>query len=499
MLAAGLLTLALEALLGLPGLLLAATVLLVVPAPLLVADDPLLLPGGWAEVARWTTAGATADGVRAAVAGGAAARDLGLLAAVAATGLLVLALTRFDGVRHSPAAPPAPGGPPPDVPTTARWRLQLVAVLGALAAGAALVVVLLPGDDEAATYPSLASATTCEPTGPVRTVADLNRITELRGSPAFRGGDVGAAAELHDGRRIWLFGDTLRGDPGEERFVRNSMLVVEPGCLRVVVPAGGGAVIPDRDSEVGYWPMSVVATPRPGYDLVTVTAQRVRSTDRDDAFGFENLGPAVALYVVPRGGTPQLVSRVDVGPDSPDPTRPMWGAATALHGGWLYLYGTARPDTGTPTGFSLRVARVRPGGVLTPGRWRYWDGAVWVADPAAAAELVPAAGGTSQTLSVFERGGTWYAFSKREEFLGSDLVFWTAPAPTGPFTAQPPVADLPSDSTTGELRYMPLAHPDLVPRPRSVVVSYSRNRTDVEEVLDDPLLYRPRFLRVPLP
>ncbi|MDN4172143.1 hypothetical protein QWY28_04240 [Nocardioides sp. SOB77] len=500
-LAAGLLTLALEALLGLAGLLLAAAALLVVPAPLLVADDPLLLPGPWAEVVRWTTAGATGDGVRAGAGVGVADAGpaLWFLGAVAATGLLVLALTRFDGVRHSPAAPPAAGGPADDVPTTARWRLQLVAVLATLAAGAVLTLTLLPGADDAAAYPSLASATTCEPTGPVRTVADLNRITELRGSPQFRGGDVGAQAELQDGRSVWLFGDTLRGTGGEQRFVRNSMLVVEPGCLQVVVPAGGGAVIPDRDREVGYWPMSVVATPRPGYDLVTVTAQRVRSTDRDDAFGFENLGPAVALFVVPAGGTPQLVDRVDVGPDSPDPTRPMWGAATALGDGWLHLYGTARPDTAAPTGFSLRVARVRPVDVLEPDRWRYWDGTAWVADPAAAAELVPAEGGTSQTLTVFERDGTWHAFSKRGEFLGSDLVFWTAPGPTGPFTAQPPVAALPSDSTTGALRYMPLAHPDLIPRPGSVVVSYSRNRTDVGQVLDDPLLYRPRFLRVPLP
>lgn len=500
--AAGLTTLALEALLGLSGLLISAAVLLVLPAPLLVADDPLLLPGPWAELVGWTTAGAAAEAIRAAAGAGGAGRPLWFLVAVAVTALLVLALTRFDGVRHSPAAPDDA-----DVPTSGRWRLQLVGIIAALVVGATLTLTLLPGSDDAAAYPSLASATTCEPTGPVRTVDDLNRVTELRGSPQFQGGDVGAQAELQDGRSVWLFGDTLRagagaaGDSGggEQRFVRNSMLVIEPGCLQVVVPDGGGPVVPDRDREVGYWPMSVVADPRPGYDLVTVTAQRVRSTDRDDAFGFENLGPAVALFVVPRGGTPQLVDRVDVGPDSADTTRPMWGAATALHDGWLHLYGTARPDDGGPTGFSLRVARVRPDDVLEPRRWRYWDGSAWVRDAAAAAELVPAAGGTSQTLSVFERGGTWYAFSKREEFLGSDLVFWTAPAPTGPFTAQPPVADLPSDATTGELRYMPLAHPDLLPRPGSVVVSYSRNRTDVGQVLDDPLLYRPRFLRVPLP
>ena len=46
---------------------------------------------------------------------------------------------------------------------------------------------------------------------------------------------------------------------------------------------------------------------------------------------------------------------------------------------------------------------------------------------------------------------------------------------------------------------MPLAHPDLLPRSGSVVMSYSRNNTDTGAVQRNPLLYRPRFVRVPLP
>jgi hypothetical protein len=46
---------------------------------------------------------------------------------------------------------------------------------------------------------------------------------------------------------------------------------------------------------------------------------------------------------------------------------------------------------------------------------------------------------------------------------------------------------------------MPLAHPDLLPEEGSVVVSYSRNVTDLKRLLTQPTLYRPRFLRVQLP
>ncbi len=105
----------------------------------------------------------------------------------------------------------------------------------------------------------------------------------------------------------------------------------------------------------------------------------------------------------------------------------------------------------------------------------------------------------SQTLSVFTRDGRWYAVSKRDEFLGTELVVWTAPSPTGPFDSGTTVAQLPSDLKSGELRYMPLAHPDLIQDPTSLVVSYSRNNTDATKVRDDPFLYRPQFLEITLP
>ena len=112
---------------------------------------------------------------------------------------------------------------------------------------------------------------------------------------------------------------------------------------------------------------------------------------------------------------------------------------------------------------------------------------------------MPAVGGVSQTLSVFHRGERWYALSKRDGDLGDEMVFWTAPGPTGPFTPTDPVASLPSDPTTGAVTYMPLAHAEVFPEKGTMVASYSNNNTDPEKIKDDPTLYRPTFLRVPLP
>lgn len=363
-------------------------------------------------------------------------------------------------------------------------------------------VALVPGStDEIAGPVPLAAETRCLPIDPITSIADLNRlVTSVRGGSEFQGADVGADVTLQDGRRLWVFGDTLRSpDFDGQRFVRNSMLVFRDGCADVVLPADRGALIPDRADGVGYWPMAIAKVGHTGYDLVGVAAQRVRGTNQPDgAAAFANLGPAIALFVVPRGKTPQLIDVVDIGKDSSSTKRPTWGAAATVDGGWVYLYGTANPQKELVFGYSLMVARVRPNDITNTSRWRYWDGRSWQRSAARAAVLIPAEGGVSQTLSVFKKDGRWYAVSKRDEFVGTDLVIWSAPGPTGPFVAGPAVASIPSE-TSGTLRYMPLAHPDLLPTKGTVVVSYSQNDTDATKIQDDPFLYRPRFLRATLP
>lgn len=380
-----------------------------------------------------------------------------------------------------------------------RRRVRLFALFSLLIAVTAIATAGLVTERETGTHDPYSLE--CLPFHPPSSVAALNRmVATYRSVPGFVGADVGADVTLQDERSIWVFGDTIRTPDFEgQRFVRNSMLLLRrTGCSSVVIPADHGAVIPDRADGVGYWPMDLAAVHRDGYDLVGVTLQRVHTTGAG-IFDFEILGPALALFRVPVGRTPELLFVRDLGKDDPDPERPMWGAAVETNGDDLYLYGTSRPRDNSTFGWSLRVARVRILDLLDHRKWRYWDGAHWQRRPGRAAALIPAIGGVSEVLSVFQRNGSWYAVSKRDEFLGTDLVIWKAPAPTGPFVASAPLAKIPSNSEGGLLRYMPLAHPDLLPADDSVVVSYSRNVADLQRLLKDPDLYRPRFLQVPLP
>lgn len=475
---------------GQTGVVVAALVQLTLLAPVALRIDTLLLPAPWTWFWSWTSPGAA----RAALSSSDAPETQVWLAAL--VWLVASALVGFSALRRR-------GGDEGPMPLVR-------AMTAAVPAVAVLVVcaLLLPVRAHLAEAGEpLASTTECVPVGRLDSVRALNRaVRGLNSDGVFGGADIGASAPLGDGRSVWLFGDSVRTGSSLPSFTRNSMVLVdadpdghESACLSVVVPPANGAVIPNRPDGVGYWPMSVTADHRPGYDMLLVTAQRVRGSGTG-VFDFSILGASAAVFVVPHGGTPQLLEVRDVTPDLADDTRPMWGAATAVHGTWAYVYATAQSAREVAFGYNLRVARVPVENPLDLANWRYWDGSGWSREPGDAVELIGAVEGVSQTLSVWPGDdGTWYALSKRNDYLGQDLVVWTAPAPTGPFTAHPASARIPSDVEAGHLRYMPLAHPEILPADGSVVVSYSNNRSDAEAVRKDPSLYRPTFLRVPLP
>lgn len=481
---ASVLTLALEAFFGWIGFAASAALCLSVVWPSVLDTDLVFLPAWMQWAWHWSPTGSATSAVMSAMLFG--ATDLvhhGLqMGAWILGGLLALGLARrLPG--HV-----AYGG------SAARRKLGvIVAFFTALALSA---IGLTTHAVVARPYPLLPNnmLSDCTPIPEVDTVGDVNRIARLPGTGEFAGADVGVDAGLQDGRRVWLFADTLREQAG---MVRNSMLVSDERCLRAVVPDQGGAVIPNRPhSAVGYWPMSVVSISMPGYDLVPVWAQRVRRSG-SGVFDFETLGSSVALFVVRPGAAPQLVAVKDLVPDLADLSRPMWGAAAVADGDWIYVYGTA--NRGDTLGFSVSVARVRADRLLDPEAMQFWDGYDWNSAAGSAAEVIPGAGGTSQTFSVVHRGGMWYAVSKQDEFLGSYVRVWISSAPTGPFYEGPVLAVLPSELEAGHLVYMVLAHPEVLPEENSMVLSYSRNDMYVQHIVDNPAQYRPRFLRVWFP
>ena len=326
------------------------------------------------------------------------------------------------------------------------------------------------------------------------TVAEVNKIGTAIDLPTWQAGDIGASGRLSDGRLVWLFGDTTRPTLNPP-IVANSMLVSSGKCISQLLGSDQGPVIPDVSADVVRWPMSVAIGRQHGHDVVLVLCSRI-DRGNSGSFGFTFLGTSAAVFEVEKDRAPQLEKVVDITPDSRSKTQVNWGAAATVHGGWFYVYGTRL--TGHPYDFGreLYLARTPAADPGNRKRWQVWDGAGWSSKAARAAAVLPSRGGVSQTLSVDNIGGRWVAVSKRDGDISDFVYKWTAPNPWGPWT---PVKELkaPGGFDTGNLEYAPLAHPEVTLKSGELLVSISRNTTDLQRLFKHPEVGRPEFVQLP--
>lgn len=340
------------------------------------------------------------------------------------------------------------------------------------------------------------SVTDCRPVDPYASLeqmaADFARAPSIVG---LAGGDM-AVDIARGGDHLMAFGDSLIDSPmTKETTVRNAVLAFAGDRACLVLGPRGSAFVPDRIDGIGYWPTSLVEVATDA--TVVMFLQRVAERGSGS---FVNLGPSMAEVTIDSDGIPHVVAVRDIGSDESSRQRIGWGAASwRADDGYVYVFGTANPERDLVFGWSLHVARTTPARVLDVASWEYWNGEDWSADESSAVPVIPAVGGVEQTVSVFAEGEAWYAVSKRDGSLGSDVVIRSASAPTGPFDAGAVVASRPSHPEAGILSYAALAHPALFPEPGTIVISVSHNSTDPDAIAADPTLYRPEFFRVPLP
>lgn len=385
------------------------------------------------------------------------------------------------------------------------------------AGGAAgLAVLLLAGvgcdssrsDDSAAISTKAVLKPACPaPHEPGPLSAELvNQVVARPGLPAWQAGDIGASAELSDGRLVWVFGDTVRTAAFSPQIVANSMLVSSGRCISQLRTPGDGPVIPDVSPDVVRWPMSLVVLPPVGaaagtgvHDVLVVLCSRVqRGGAGGGALDFVYLGTSAAVFTVGADGVPNLQQVVEITPDDPSTTQVDWGAAATVHGPWLFVYGTRWTGAAGTFGRELYVARAPADDPGNRDLWRFWDGSAWQPELHAATAVLPAVGGVSQTLSVHFVDGVFVAVSKRDGDLGDFVYTWTSKSPVGPWQPRQG-ASAPAGYDTGELEYAPLAHPEIPLSDGKLLVSISRNTTDFQQLMTDPEVGRPLFVEVARP
>jgi hypothetical protein len=337
----------------------------------------------------------------------------------------------------------------------------------------------------------------CPPQPSLATVSadELNTVMGRLDLPAWQSGDVGASAQLSDGRVFWVFGDTVRSAAFEPRMVSNSVLVTSGTCVSQLITDVPGPVLPETTNRLSQWPMSAVRIPpttadgEGARDVVVVYSARVQRGAR--AWDFLVRGASAAVFVVGADGVPRLDRMAALTPDDVDPTHIHWGAAATVDGEHVYVFGTASTGESQVFGRELYVSRMPVDSPDDAARADYWDGTRWQPDHSRAAPVLDAEEGVSQMLTVDQMDGRWLAVSKRGGDLADNITVWSSDQPYGPWTAREVTAMAPA--IPGEVRYSPMAHPDVATRSGALLVSVSRNPSELQTLVDLPWLGRPLF------
>ena len=342
-------------------------------------------------------------------------------------------------------------------------------------------------------------------------------------SGAWSGGDGAQSLPLPDGSTVWFFADTFLGQtyPGGTRspattgLAHNSAVLYRDGHLGPTYAGAPG--LGGYDSAADYtWVVPPPSYPAARYELINgdqiidhgTVYKFYQLADRDlhpAGFPYKLVGTVIEAFSLspgdvlsPAGGAPLAI----VDSAGSDPV--IWGAATLVSGGYIYIYGV-RPYNGDAAPFPLYLARVPAAGLAAGDAWQYYDGApscsppasAWASDPRSATALRT---GVSAGFSVTDVNGTDVLLTGDGLSAAStnNAVAYYARCPTGFSPASPRYLVYQPRLPGGYLAYEYRIVPQFS-NGSDVLVSYSQNTTVLGGNYGDIATYRPHFLDVKLP
>lgn len=311
----------------------------------------------------------------------------------------------------------------------------------------------------------------------------------------FTGGDGTYSVVLPDGRTLWIFGDSFIGGVTTDykrvkttpAYIRNCFITFENDKLithqqgdpkefksMVIPPEVADGSSGKSELAQWYWPGDAFIE---GGKL-NVFVSKFSQENPDDMWGFNFLGTELAEFSLP-DLKPLRVDRF------PDVDSVHYGHAICETDDYLYIYGLKNKF---PYAARTKRENVR-------GDWQFFNGKDWVSDPKAAAPLLEFSG--SEQFSVFNLNGT-YVMIMQEGGFGRKIYSFTSSSPVGPWGNQqmiyeiPPLAGCESCFT-----YNAVAHPQFT-EDNFLLISYNTNSMKLQDHYENALIYRPRFIRVPL-
>jgi hypothetical protein len=221
-----------------------------------------------------------------------------------------------------------------------------------------------------------------------------------------------------------------------------------------------------------------------------------KDTAGEGGFAFEQIG--VNLIAIPNGSQPPFREHIQIETPLFDMgSETSFGSAIYVNtesagapdpDGYIYVYAMSKINNIK----SLIVGRVLPDSFTDFGDWRFWNGNEWdpeMKNSAALAEHV------SNEMSVSPLPDGRILLTYQFMTMGKDVAIQTGSSLTGPFDEMQSIwQTTENDQDKDYFTYNAKAFPHLSAE-GEVLLSYNVNSFDFwNDVLNDPTLYRPRFI-----
>lgn len=302
--------------------------------------------------------------------------------------------------------------------------------------------------------------------------------------PGWIGGDSTYSVQLPQDRTLWLFSDSLigtvddGGNPEPGMTMVHNALVVEDGSgqLSTLTREGPESFFPDPGEKTYYWVQDAKVE---GGELLVLLSR----TKQVGEHGFEWERNTLA-----RVSLPELeVTEIQEGFDGPV----AWGAGLMTTAQHTWIYGIEDREKAK----HLHVARAPAGSLADRSTWEYLGADGWEDEPDESERLTT---GVANELSVSPfRDGYLMISSDTSEPYSPKINAWTSCSPTGPWEQPQTIYETPE--TQGQhFTYNAHGHPELSQDGR-LLISYNVNTFDFDELMNNPTLYRPKFISLDLP
>lgn len=283
-------------------------------------------------------------------------------------------------------------------------------------------------------------------------------------------------------RTLWMFSDTFIGEVEDGRrtdfvMVNNSLVMQEGEVLDFVQ----SPIFSPPDNRGWFWLMDGIHHQG---EFEILLGQFIKQGE--GPFGFAQAGNWYARFVLDCGRARVIEYQKLPHFGQRDNDQITWGSAILPGPVWTYIYGTR--DIGENRHYV--VARVPRGRMREVGTWRFFDGQGWGRDKWQTRSLF--VGGSNESSVHFTRDGGCLYVGTSPGFFGGEVVARYAPSPAGPWGEQLSVYKAP-EMKGNVYTYNTKAHPELSTDGR-LLISYNVNTTDLDEVVENADIYRPRFI-----